>query len=104
MVSIVPCSSGMPGALPSDSAPRDCIFCAPSFEAIRVDDRLRHDSIIACGASGTPSRTMVPRGGDALRARSFTQGGTMPKADRLSPGAVAMLKEPHVANFVTLMP
>ena len=26
----------------------------------------------------------------------------MPKADRLSPGAVAMLKEPHVANFVTL--
>ena len=28
----------------------------------------------------------------------------MPKADRLSPAAVAMLKEPHVANFVTLMP
>ena len=28
----------------------------------------------------------------------------MPKADRLSPGAVALLKEPHVANFVTLMP
>ena len=28
----------------------------------------------------------------------------MPKADRLSPGAVALLNEPHVANFVTLMP
>lgn len=28
----------------------------------------------------------------------------MPGADRLTPGAVAFLKEPHVAHFVTLMP
>ena len=28
----------------------------------------------------------------------------MPKADRLSPGAVALLKEKQIANFVTLMP
>ena len=28
----------------------------------------------------------------------------MPRADRLSTGAVAFLREPHVANFVTLMP
>src|SRR5437879_728921 len=28
----------------------------------------------------------------------------MPKADRLSPGAVALLKERQIANLVTLMP
>ncbi len=28
----------------------------------------------------------------------------MPKSDRLTPGAVALLKEPHVGHFVTLMP
>ena len=28
----------------------------------------------------------------------------MPKTDRLSPGAVALLKEKQIANFVTLMP
>ena len=28
----------------------------------------------------------------------------MPKADQLSPGAVALLQEPQLAHFVTLMP
>ena len=28
----------------------------------------------------------------------------MPKADRLSPGAIALLKEKQIAHFVTLMP
>ncbi len=28
----------------------------------------------------------------------------MPRADSLSPGAIKLLREPHIANFVTLMP
>lgn len=41
---------------------------------------------------------MLVRSGYAVRASG------MPKADRLSPGAVRLLKERHLAHFATLMP